>query len=98
MLNSSQTSQIKNNYFNMKCKITTYYASHNLSKTPSKILLLNPAFIDKENLYDFLINTLDDEPTLLNTDKTIKIPLILHLENISVYGIGFSIILMHKTI
>ena len=74
MLNSSQTSQIKNGYFDMKCKITTYYASHNLSKTLSKIPLLNPDFIDKEDLYDFLIKALDDEPTLLNTDKTIKNP------------------------
>lgn len=74
MLNSSQTSQIKNGYFDMKCKITTYYASHNLSKTLSKIPLLNPNLIDKDDLYAFLLKALDDEPTLLNTDKTIKNP------------------------
>lgn len=74
MLSSSQNDQIKNGYYDMGCKINTYYEMHNLSITLSKIPLLNPTEIDKDDLYKFLLKALEDNPTLLNTDITIHNP------------------------
>lgn len=50
-----------------------YYEYNNLSKTLSKIPLMNPNEIDPDELYSFIDKALKDDSTLLSLDKAIKI-------------------------
>lgn len=75
MLSDSQKHYTDKKYFDLKgTSIQQFYHQHNLSKTLSKIPLLNPNEIDVDDLYSFIHEALESDSSLLNTDKTINNP------------------------
>ncbi len=71
-LSDNQKEQVKKGYFQMNISITNYYEYNNLSKTLSKIPLLDPNEIDANDLYEFIERALNDNPTLLSLDKSVN--------------------------
>ncbi|MBR5486749.1 MAG: SIR2 family protein [Phascolarctobacterium sp.] len=55
-------------YFVMNCSIEEYYSMNGLSKTLSKIPLLEPQKIDTDDLLRFIKRAIDDEVTLFAID------------------------------
>lgn len=71
-LSDNQKEQVKKGYFQMNISITNYYEYNNLTKTLSKIPLLDPNEIDANDLYEFIERALNDNPTLLSLDKSVN--------------------------
>lgn len=71
-LSDNQKEQVKKGYFKMDLSISKYYEYNNLSKTLSKIPLMNPNEIDPDELYSFIDKALKDDSTLLSLDKAIN--------------------------
>lgn len=62
-LSDNQKEQVKKGYFKMELSMLKYYEYNNLSKTLSKIPLMNPNEIDPDELYSFIDKALKDDST-----------------------------------
>lgn len=75
MLSDSQKNFVNKNFFDLDgISIQQFYHQHNLSKTLSKIPILDPNEINVDDLYSFICEAIESDSSLLSTDKSINNP------------------------